>query len=191
MPSRATTSESIEGPIDMSDHRNPDHSPPRPIQIAVIGMWVGAAMSMIYVFVWYLEVRTLNAKSTAALEEKYGDQLISADSLMNAGMVFSLGLNAVAALIAVAIWVSMAIANGRGVAWARIVATALGTIGLVNTGFAASAAYAEDIMIPTSAIYYAADFLLVVAIIALLWIPASTVFYTDSSTRRRQERDTL
>lgn len=176
---------------DRSDRsiRHASHTPesfiarPRQIQIAVIGMWVGAAMSMIYVFVWYLELRTLNAKNTAALEEKYGDQLISADSLMDAGMVFSLGLNAVAALVAVGVWGWMAIANGRGIAWARIVATALGVIGLLNTGFSASAAYAEGILIPTSAIYYAANLVLVIGIIVLIWLPASTAFYKASSMR--------
>lgn len=182
------------GESDQSNRsaRRPSHTPnsliarPRQIQIAVIGMWVGAAMSIIYVFVWYLELRTLNAKNSAALEEKYGDQLISADSLMDAGMVFSLGLNAVAALVAVAVWAWMAITNGRGIAWARIVATVLGAIGLLNTGFAASAAYAEGILIPTSVIYYSANLVLVIAIIVLIWLPASTAFYKASSTRPRR-----
>lgn len=172
--------------------QHPPHTPefritrPQQIQIAVVGMWVGAVMSILYVFIWYLELRTLNAESTAALEEKYGDQLISADSLMDAGMAFSLGLNTVAALVAVAIWAAMAVTNGRGFAWARIVATILGALGLLNTGFAATAAYAEGVLIPTSSIYYVANFALVVAILVLLWLPASSAFYKMSNTRRQR-----
>jgi hypothetical protein len=71
----------------------------------------------------------------------------------------------------------MASANGAGKSWARIVATVLGALGVVSTLFALTTATGTTVALQVISL------LLAIAILVLLWLPASSAYFRARSAR--------
>ncbi len=103
---------------------------PRPatVTLAVRLMWVGAVMAVLQ----SLTVLFSRDSMGGAIEDAFRNQdqsytAAQIDSLVNVAMGFAIGFG----LIMGGLWVFMAWANGRGMRWARIVASVLFGISLV------------------------------------------------------------
>ncbi|MDQ4115145.1 MAG: hypothetical protein M3306_29275 [Actinomycetota bacterium] len=150
---------------------------PRTIKWAVIGMWIGAAMTVLGVYIWYVEIVAINEKT-------YGDDYADMDGFAQAGVMFSVGVAAVLALIKVALWIAMALTNRSGFSWARIVATVLGTLGLLYAIFNFATSIVQQNIVPVALAYSVLNQALAIAILVLLWLPISTRYYQFKKIQR-------
>ena len=178
----------------MSDQQSIDHadvrlpaSPierPQTLRLAVIGMWIGAALSALSVLVVYVEMLALVASSNARLEEKYGEGYVRMDSLSEAGIWLSVGIAAAWATVEIALWVTMAFTNRNGFGWARIAATAMGAMGLLFAVGNFALSIAQENLVAVSVVYNLANQTLTIVIVMLLWLPASTAYYSAKKYER-------
>ena len=150
---------------------------PRTIKWAVIGMWIGAAMTVLGVYVFFLEQVAINEKT-------FGSDPAGLSGLAEMGMLISVGIAAVLALVETALWIAMALANQFGFPWARIAATVLGVAGFLSAIFSLVAATLSDALFPTSIAYNIVNEVIALAILVLLWRPSSTVYYRAMRLRR-------
>ena len=98
------------------DPTRPD--PPRPVRIAVLLMYTGAALSAISLIVTVLSLHAIervirNASSTLTAQQVHNDAIVAVT------------IAVVESLIAIGLWLLMAWGNKNGQSWARIVATIL------------------------------------------------------------------
>jgi hypothetical protein len=98
------------------DPTRPD--PPRPVRIAVLLMYTGAALSAISLIVTVLSFHAIegvirNASSTLTAQQVHNDAIVAVT------------IAVVESLIAIGLWLLMAWGNKNGQRWARIVATVL------------------------------------------------------------------
>lgn len=173
----------------MSDQQRVGHDPavalpplepvkrPKTMKWAVIGMWIGAAMTVLGVYVFYLEQVAINEKT-------FGSDSAGLSGFAEMGMVISVGVAAVLAIVEVALWIAMALANSLGFAWARIAATALGLAGFLYAIFVLVMAVLSDAVVPISVAYNILNEGLAIAILVLLWRPPSTPYYRAMRLRR-------
>ena len=146
------------------------HSRPWTIKWAVIGMWVGAAMAVLGVYVFYLEVDATNRKT-------FGANYATTDGLVQTGMMISMVVSIVFAVLEVGLWVTMALTNRQGFRWARIVATVLASIGLLYAIFVVvTSAFSETLSVPSIA-YNIVNEALAIAVVVMLWHPESSSYY--------------
>lgn len=150
---------------------------PMTIKWAVIGMWIGAAMTVFGVYVVYLEQVAINEKT-------FGSDSAGLNGFAEMGMMISVGIAAVFALAEFALWITMALANQLGFPWARIAATILGVVGFLYAIFALVAAALSDAFFATSIAYNVVNEIIALAILVLLWRPSSTVYYRAKRLRR-------
>jgi hypothetical protein len=106
----------------------PHPTPPASLLAAVKLMYVGAGLSL------------LGMLFAVATRTQLRDQLIEEDpdqstEELNRAVDMATGVSVVIGLIAVGLWLWMAQANGRGEAWARIVATVLFGLNIVLTAY--------------------------------------------------------
>ncbi|MFD4326036.1 hypothetical protein ACFWQC_15470 [Nocardioides sp. NPDC058538] len=147
-----------------------EHSRPWTIKWAVIGMWVGAAMAVLGVYVFYLEVDATNRKT-------FGADYATTDGLVQTGLMISMGFAIGFAVLEVGLWVTMALTNRRGFRWARIVATMLASVGLLYAIFVIfSSVFSETIIFPSVA-YNIVNEALAIAVVVMLWHPKSSSYY--------------
>lgn len=146
------------------------HSRPWTIKWAVIGMWVGAAMAVLGVYVFYLEVDATNRKT-------FGADYATTDGLVQTGLIISMVVSIVFAVLEVGLWVTMALTNRQGFRWARIVATVLASIGLLYAIFVVvTSAFSETLIVPSIA-YNIVNETLAIAVVVMLWHPKSSSYY--------------
>lgn len=147
-----------------------EHSRPGTIKWAVIGMWVGAAMAVLGVYVFYLEVDATNRKT-------FGADYATTDGLVQTGLMISMGVAIGFAVLEVGLWVTMALTNRQGFRWARIVATVLASIGLLYAIFViVTSALSETLIFPSIA-YNIVNEALAIAVVVMLWLPKSSTYY--------------
>lgn len=172
--------------IDQASVRAPAGPIERPqtLRLAVVGMWIGAALAAISILVVYLEMLAVVASNNARLEEKYGDSYVRMDSLSDAGIWLSVGIAAAWALVEIALWITMAFTNRNGYGWARIAATVMGAIGLLFAVANFALSIVQENLVAISVVYNLANQVLTIAIVVLLWMPASTAYYSA----RKHER---
>lgn len=171
----------------MSDQQNIDQANvqpssrpierPQTLRLAVIGMWIGAALSAISVLVVYVEMLSVVASNDARLDEKYGDNYVRMDGLSEAGIWLSVSIAAAWAAVEIALWITMAFTNRSGFEWARVAATVMGAVGLLFAVGNFALSTAQDNIVAISVVYNVANQALTIAIVALLWLPASTAYY--------------
>jgi len=143
---------------------------PSSVTRAVQLMYVGAALSIIGIIVAWATKSQLHDQVAKASPSLTPDEVDTA-------VTVSLGLATVVGLVAVGLWLWMASANGAGKSWARIVATVLGGLGVVSTLFALTTATGTTVALQVISL------LLAIAILVLLWLPASSAYFRARSAR--------
>lgn len=148
---------------------------PSTIRYAVWGMFAGAALSAIGVVASLFTTDQIRA----AAEESMAAQPDVTQGMIDTAVTISLVLAIGVGLIGVALWVWMAFANRAGKSWARIVATVLGALNILSTPFTLS----QDSATTLSTTMGLLQLVLGIAILVLLWLPASTAYYKARSNR--------
>lgn len=139
--------------------------PPRPVQVAVILMYAGAALSAINLLVTLVIFHTI--------ERAFQDA--SAAVTTSDAHTFAVGA-IVLAVVETGLWLLMAYANGLGRPWARVLATvlfSLNTLLLLYAFFRAS--------ISASQLFAVVVWLVGLSAIVLLWRRESARFFTAAS----------
>jgi hypothetical protein len=157
-------------PHPMSYAAPPDVPQPSSILLAVRLMYVGAALSVIGLLTTVFrtdEIREAVEDSDRTLTES------EVDTVVNVGIAFAI----VIGLVGVGLWIWMAVTNGRGLSWARVVATVFGGLNVLFTlvGFSRpeSTGLANVIGVLGA--------VLAVVILVLLWQPESSRYYEAKS----------
>jgi hypothetical protein len=151
---------------------------PRSIASAVKLMYAGAVLSLIGLIVTLLSLSSLKTQLRDEIATSNPD--FTTRDLDNLYHV-TVGIAVVFGLIGTALWLWMAWKNGQGRGWARIVATVLGGLNLVNSLLTIAAGSALAI----SEVLTVVNLILAIVILLLLWRKDSSAFYTESSSRRR------
>jgi len=151
----------------------PDASVERPSSVtrAVQLMYVGAVLSAIGIVVSWVtrnQLRDQIAEVTPSLTPKGVDAAVTI-SLVSATVV---------GLIAVGLWLWMAAANGAGKSWARVLATVLGAVSVLSVIFTLTSGT------PVTIAMGLLSLVLAVAILVLLWRPASSAYFQARSARQ-------
>lgn len=107
---------------------------PRPssVRVAVVLMWVGAALSLIGLLTAFGlqdDVRDMVADQLASQGTPISPELVEAT------VTVTLAIAVVSGLLGTGLWILNAVFCGRGAGWARILATVLGGFYLVNALF--------------------------------------------------------
>ncbi|HEX6417429.1 MAG TPA: hypothetical protein VFZ77_03005 [Acidimicrobiales bacterium] len=139
---------------------------PPTIRAAVRLMWVGAALSLISALTTFFvtdEIREQVRESEPTLTSS------EVDSAVAVAVTFIV----IVGLVVVGLWIWMAVANGRGRTWARVVATVFGVLNLLFTLGSLGMDTTTGLNVALSFVSVA----LAVAILVLLYRPASSRFY--------------
>lgn len=152
---------------------------PRPgtVVLAMRLMWAGAAVAVLQGILGLFMRDSVRTTIVNAAER--GNQTLTSsqiDTLVTVGVVVQF----VEGLLIAGLWMLVAWANGRGAAWARIVASVL--FGLNTLFFVAGLAGAQPVV---SRVIAAVTFIIGAAAIVMLWQRESSAFYADNSRRRR------
>lgn len=149
--------------------------PERPlsIRLAVAGMCIGAASAGIGIIVAYVEKIAANQ----VIYADYGDNEVLMDRLVQTGVWQTVGISAAIAIVEIALWLTMAATNWHGKNWARMVATSLGIVGfLFGVGDLVTSLIYEP-MIVASVAHSVVTQMVAVAVLVLLWLPKSSIYY--------------
>lgn len=153
--------------------RLPDR--PQPIQTAVNLMYVGAALVVVGILVFFAQLDDLR-------EELRADRSFLTEEDVDTAMNGAVGGAVISGLLFVGLWIWMAIKNGQGRSWARVTATVLGglNIGLTALGLLLGSAIGTIDADGTILIDLVTT-ALAVMILVLLWQPESTRYYEQMS----------
>lgn len=146
---------------------------PSSIQLAVKGMYVGAAFSLLGIIVGLLTLSTVKDNIASKLRDNGTYSQSKLDTAYNSVVVTII----IGGIIAFGLWLWMARANGNGRAWARIVATVLGVINLLGSLLTLGQGQETALGLLISVL----SALLAIAIIVLMWRGESTAYYKASA----------
>jgi len=141
---------------------------PSSVTRAVQLMYVGAALSLIGIVVAWATKSQLRDQVAKASPSLTPDQVDTA-------LTVSLVIATVVGLVAVGLWLWMAAANGAGKSWARVLSTVLGGLSVVSTLVTLRSATGITIALQLVSL------VLAVAILVLLWRPASSEYFRAQS----------
>ncbi len=143
---------------------------PPSIRTAVRLMWVGAATAVVTALSPLVQSDTIRDRLRDKSPELTNSEV---DSMMAVNVAFAIVIGA----LAVALWLWMAYANGQGRRWARVVATVLGSLGILFglIGLALRSATA------ISRVLNVVQVALAITILVLLWQSASSAYYEARS----------
>lgn len=149
---------------------------PRTIRVAVVLMFVGAALSLLGIFASFTgseQMAEMYDEISPGLSSEQVDDMVSQNQASGA----------VGGLVAVGLWIWMAVVNGQGKTWARITGTVLGGIHIASI----------LIMVPISAALFPVPALslvlsigtatLAVVIIILMYQRDASAYYETMSRR--------
>lgn len=154
---------------------------PQSLRIAVLLMYVGAALALISgifgLFTVEESVRLALGQSNAPMSGSNYEAAVSlARGAAYAGVIFSI-------VVATGLWIWMAIANNAGKSWARIVATVFGVIGIIgNLGSMGTAAAGRTLIIG-SLIFGILTLIVSIAALVYMWLKPSTEYYKFKSQK--------
>lgn len=145
---------------------------PQTIRTAVRLMYVGAALSALYIIFAFIQRDELRDQIRDSDDSLTADEL---DTAVTIGLTFIV----VFGLIGIGLWLWMAAMNGQGKVWARIVATVLGGLNILFTllGFAGGQ------LTPLGIVVSIVSLVLSAAILILLYRPESNRYY-EAMTQR-------
>ena len=144
---------------------------PSSVTRAVQLMYVGAALSVVGILVAWTTKDQLREQVEAASPTLSPEAVDSATTI-------SLGFATVVGLVGVGLWLWMAAANGAGRSWARVLATVLGALGALSAVFSLTTGTGVTIALQLLSL------VLAVAILVLLWRPASSAYFQARSARQ-------
>ncbi len=150
---------------------------PQTVKIAVLLMFVGAALSVlsgILALAMQDELRSLTEDELA----RQGQDLPA--GALDLIIQVSLGIAMIFSVLGAILWVVNAVFNNKGHNWARILSTVLGAIWLIS--------FLYNLTQPSPGITRAVgvlNALLVVAVLVLLWLRPSNQFFAASGALRR------
>jgi len=144
---------------------------PSSVTRAVQLMYVGAALSVVGIIVAWVTRSELRDQIEAASPTLTSDAVESATTI-------SLAVASVVGLLGVALWLWMAAANGAGKSWARVLSTVLGGISALSAVYSLSTGTGITVAMQLLSL------VLAVAILVLLWRPASSAFFRARSAQR-------
>lgn len=169
---------------------DPDHRP-LTLTLAVIGMWLGALLSAAGAAIGVAQPDRLRDAMQKAMDKQAAQQptpTVDTDKMLDTLIPIILAIVVVSALISIGLWIWMAIANGRGIGWARIVATVFGGIGLASTFSSlvqgAASGLASSFTGSNIAVT-ALELVLTVVLLVLMWLPASSAYYNARGAAKR------
>ena len=143
---------------------------PSSVTRAVQLMYVGAALIAVGLVIAWTTKSQLRDQIEATSPTLTPDQVESA-------VTVSLVTGIVVGVIAVGLWLWMAAANGAGRSWARVVATVLGALGVLSAILSLTTGTGITIALQLVTL------VLAVAILVLLWRPASSAYFQARSAR--------
>ncbi len=122
MPSAASISGQEPGAVGGRPER------PKAVHLAVRLMWVGAVLAVLQV----ITTVTMRDSIRSAIQDaaRSSSTTVTASDL-DTLVTVTIAVNALLGVVIAALWVFMAWANGRGMSWARVVATVLFGLSLV------------------------------------------------------------
>jgi sorbitol-specific phosphotransferase system component IIBC len=147
-------------------------TPPPPLLTAVRLMYVGAALSAIFLIIGLAQADSLRDQIADDQPELSADEL---DAAVAIGTAFAV----IIGLISVGLWIWMAVMNRKGRSWARVVATVLGGLNIVFTLIGLTQNTGIGTIVNLISIVLAA------AILWLLYRPESSAYYAAMSGPRR------
>jgi hypothetical protein len=168
------------------DHGAPPPAAAKPGSVALAEklMYGGAAVTLISGLIGAFGDQDAARESAREALEAAGEAVDEAtlDAAMQLGMVTGI----IFAVIGAALWALMGWLNGKGIGWARIVATVLGVLGVLLTvvglfgsallpGATAGGALAMVLSLVTGA--------LALAVVVLLWRPDASAFFAARKRR--------
>jgi hypothetical protein len=158
-------------PTSDADAKPPITDRPKQVRLAVILMYVGAALQAVTIFAVFgaraqAELRTSAREVLQQQKQPAGPEQVEAavSTIVTATVVIG--------AIAIALWILMALMNDRGKSWARMTGTILAVLNLFLT------------FMQGLSIVGMATVAIGIAAAALLWVPASRPWF-DSSRRSR------
>jgi lysylphosphatidylglycerol synthetase-like protein (DUF2156 family) len=158
-------------PTSDADARPPITDKPKQVRLAVLLMYVGAALQLVAIASVFLngsreQLRTSARQVLQQQKQPAGPEQVEAavNTIITATVVIG--------VIAIALWILMALMNDRGKSWARMTATILAVLNLFLT-------FMQGLSIVGLVT-------VVIGIVAavLLWLPASRPWF-DSSRRSK------
>ncbi|MBO0842528.1 MAG: hypothetical protein J2O46_05035 [Nocardioides sp.] len=167
------------GPVGDPDHR------PLTLTLVMWGMILGALLVLVSAALTLTHLDIIR-EAARAQAEKSAQPGIDASTMVNGTVAVAIGSAVVGAVIEVGLWIWMAIANAKGIAWARIVATCFGGIGVISAlaGIGGSA-IGSTAKIPGAPVVAVVDLLLAITLLVLLWLRPSSAFYAAVTASRR------
>lgn len=147
-------------------------TPPSSLVTAARLMYVGAALSAVFLVVGLTQADSLRERIAEDTPELTADEI---DSAVAVGTAFAV----VIGLISIGLWIWMAIMNRRGRSWARVVATVLGGLNIVFTLIGLTQNTGVGTIVNVISIALAA------AILWLLYRPESSAYYAAMSRTPR------
>lgn len=153
-------------------------SKPATLVWAVRGMYAGAILSLIgAVSTLLFRGQIEEAVEEAAADARAEGVDLDVDMFVNFGLVVGIGVS----LLAAALWVWMAVMNDRGRNWARITGTVFGAISLCGTPMN----LAQPTITGPALVQSLLTLALVVTILVLLWMPATSAYFKAQSATPR------
>ncbi len=143
-------------------------APPSSLLTAVRLMYVGAALSAVFLVLGLTQRDSLREQIADSQPELTADEL---DTAVTVGTAFAV----VIGLISIGLWIWMAVMNRKGRSWARIVATVLGGLNIVFTLIGLSQNTGIGTVVNLISIVLAA------AILWMLYRPDSSAYYSAMS----------
>jgi hypothetical protein len=147
-------------------------TPPSSLLTAVRLMYVGAALSAVFLVIGLTQTDSLRDQITDSQPELTTDEI-------DAAVAVGTAVAAIIGLISVGLWIWMAVMNRKGRSWARIVATVLGGLNIVFTLIGLTQNVGVGTIVNMISIVLAA------AILWLLYRPESSAYYAAMSGVRR------
>lgn len=181
-------------PVQWAQPPTPVDPGPRPNTLTAVawGMFVSVAIATVYGV-----LIILNADAGAAVAN--GGVVASESPAAEAGRRVGAMVGAVLTTgVQVGLWIWMAIAALQGIAWARVLATVFGGIGILWSivallGDAAMLAMGDTLTDPmltfvvSEAVYNAVRLVIAIALLVLMWLPRSTIYYRAVTNRRKAQ----
>lgn len=152
---------------------------PSSIRTAVLLMYLGAALSVIGLLVGLATLGSLRDNIRSRLQDNGTFTASQLDTAYHVAVVSIV----VIALIAIGLWVWMAVKNGQGRSWARIVATVLGGLNILQ--FLINLAQSQSTA--GSTVLSVISVLLAIAILVMLWRPESSAYFQATRAATRQQ----
>ncbi len=155
----------------------PPMTPPPSVQNAVRLMYAGAVLSAIQFVLGFV---TIGSLKSAIIQASHQAHRHLTQSQIHTAEVAGVTFAVVIGVLGVGLWIWMARANGKGRAWARVVASVLFALNTVSLLLTLARPHASLGLALSGLIWLAG-----LGAIVFLWQRASTAFYQASSAQPR------